>query len=309
MSVPAIKKKPIFCRARMRTEYPLYLMMLAPALVVFIYSYIPMAGILVAFMKYLPAKGFFGSKWVGMKNFETLFSMSNFGNVLANTVIIAVFKIVLGILVPVTVTLLLNDLSSQRYKKAVQTIIYMPHFISWVMLSSIFMKLLSGHGVVNQLLGALGIEPIIFLGDNRWFRFTLIFTHIWKEFGYGTIVYLAAVAGINAELYEAAEIDGAGHWQRMLHVTLPGIAPTIVMMSALSLGSVLNAGFDQVFNMYNPLVYETGDILDTLTYRMGFESGKFGLSTAAGLFKSLISAVLVILSYRIADKTVGYKIF
>ena len=139
MSVPAIKKKPIFCRARMRTEYPLYLMMLAPALVVFIYSYIPMAGILVAFMKYLPAKGFFGSKWVGMKNFETLFSMSNFGNVLANTVIIAVFKIVLGILVPVTVTLLLNDLSSQRYKKAVQTIIYMPHFISWVMLSSIFM--------------------------------------------------------------------------------------------------------------------------------------------------------------------------
>ena len=309
MSVPAIKKKPIFCRARMRTEYPLYLMMLAPALVVFIYSYIPMAGILVAFMKYLPAKGFFGSKWVGMKNFETLFSMSNFGNVLANTVIIAVFKIALGILVPVTVTLLLNDLSSQRYKKAVQTIIYMPHFISWVMLSSIFMKLLSGNGVVNQLLGALGIEPIIFLGDNRWFRFTLIFTHIWKEFGYGTIVYLAAVAGINAELYEAAEIDGAGHWQRMLHVTLPGIAPTIVMMSALSLGSVLNAGFDQVFNMYNPLVYETGDILDTLTYRMGFESGKFGLSTAAGLFKSLISAVLVILSYRIADKTVGYKIF
>ena len=293
----------------MKTEYPLYLMMLVPALIVFIYNYIPMGGISVAFMKYLPAKGFFGSKWVGLKNFNALFSMSNFIGVMENTIIIAVLKIVLGIVVPVTVTLMLNDLASQKYKKTIQTIIYMPHFISWVMLSSIFIKLLSGNGVVNQFLGMLGIEPIIFMGDNRWFRFTLIFTHVWKEFGYGTIVYLAAVAGIDPDLYEAAEIDGAGHWQRMLHVTLPGIAPTIVMMSALSLGNVLNAGFDQVFNMYNPLVYETGDILDTLTYRMGFESGNFGLSTAAGLFKSIISAILLILSYRIADKTVGYQIF
>lgn len=309
MSVPAIKKKPIFSKTRMRTEYPLYLMMLVPALLVFIYNYIPMAGILVAFMKYLPAKGFFGSNWIGMKNFTTLFKMENFTSVMENTIIIAVLKIVLGIVVPVTVTLMLNDLSNQKYKKSIQTIIYMPHFISWVMLSSIFIKLLSGNGVVNQLLGVFGVDPIIFMGDNRWFRFTLVFTHVWKEFGYKTIVYLAAVAGINVDLYEAAEVDGAGHWQRMLHVTLPGIAPTIVMMSALSLGNVLNAGFDQVFNMYNPLVYETGDILDTLTYRMGFESGNFGLSTAAGLFKSVISAVLLILSYRIADKTVGYKIF
>jgi putative aldouronate transport system permease protein len=309
VSVPMIHNKPVFSKARMKTEYPLYLMMMLPALLVFIYNYIPMAGILVAFMKYLPAKGFFGSKWVGLKNFTTLFKMANFGNVMENTIIIAVSKIVLGIIVPVTVTLMLNDLSRQKYKKTIQTIIYMPHFVSWVMLSSIFIKLLGGNGVVNQLLGHLGVEPIIFMGDNRWFRFTLIFTHIWKEFGYGTIVYLAAVAGINVELYEAAEIDGAGHWRQMLHVTLPGIAPTIVMMSALSLGNVLNAGFDQVFNMYNPLVYETGDILDTLTYRMGFDSGNFGLSTAAGLFKSIISAVLLILSYRIADKTVGYEIF
>lgn len=309
MSAPVLKKKPMFSKARLRTEYPLYLMMLVPAVIVFIYNYIPMAGISIAFMKYLPAKGFWGSKWVGLKNFTTLFKMANFVGVMENTIVIAVLKIVLGIVVPVTITLMLNDLSSQRYKKGIQTIIYMPHFISWVMLSSIFAKLLSGNGVVNQLLGILGVDPIIFMGDNQWFRFTLVFTHVWKEFGYGTIVYLAAVAGIDTELYEAAEIDGAGHWQRMLHVTLPGIAPTIVMMSALSLGNVLNAGFDQVFNMYNPLVYESGDILDTLTYRMGFESGNFGLSSAASLFKSLISAVLLIASYRIADKTVGYKIF
>jgi len=284
-------------------------MLLIPMLIVLIYSYIPMFGIVIAFMKYLPVKGLFGSKWVGLKNFETLFTMASFGTAFRNTLIIAILKIVLNILVPVIVTLLLNDLGSSKYKKTIQTIVYMPHFISWVMLASIFTKLLSGNGIVNKFLGIFGVDPIIFMGDNAWFRFTLVFTYVWKEFGYGTIVYLAAVTGIDVDLYEAAEMDGAGHWQRMLHVTLPGIAPTIVMMTALSLGNVLNAGFDQVFNMYNPLVYETGDIIDTLVYRMGFDSGNFGLSTAAGLFKSVISSILLIASYRIADKTTGYKIF
>ena len=284
-------------------------MLLLPIAIVIIYNYIPMFGVLISFMKYLPAKGIFRSKWVGLNNFRVLFTMPTFSQALGNTLIISVFKIVLNILVPVTITLLLNDLTSTKVKKTVQTIIYMPHFISWVMLSSIFIKLLSGNGVVNKFLGLFGVRPIIFMGDNKWFRFTLIFTYIWKEFGYGTIVYLAAVAGINADLYEAAEVDGAGHWQQMLHVTLPGIAPTVVMMTALSLGSVLNAGFDQVFNMYSPLVYETGDILDTLVYRMGFDNGNFGLSTAAGMFKSVISSVLLIMSYRIAYKTTGYRIF
>lgn len=307
-ALPASKKH-AFSRRRLKAEYPLYLMLLLPIAVVVIYNYIPMFGVLISFMKYLPAKGIFRSKWVGLNNFRVLFTMPTFSQALGNTLIISVFKIVLNILVPVTITLLLNDLTSTKVKKTVQTIIYMPHFISWVMLSSIFIKLLSGNGVVNKFLGLFGVRPIIFMGDNKWFRFTLIFTYIWKEFGYGTIVYLAAVAGINADLYEAAEVDGAGHWQQMLHVTLPGIAPTVVMMTALSLGSVLNAGFDQVFNMYSPLVYETGDILDTLVYRMGFDNGNFGLSTAAGMFKSVISSVLLIMSYRIAYKTTGYRIF
>ncbi len=307
-ALPASKKH-AFSRRRLKAEYPLYLMLLLPIAVVIIYNYIPMFGVLISFMKYLPAKGIFRSKWVGLNNFRVLFTMPTFSQALGNTLIISVFKIVLNILVPVTITLLLNDLTSTKVKKTVQTIIYMPHFISWVMLSSIFIKLLSGNGVVNKFLGLFGVRPIIFMGDNKWFRFTLIFTYIWKEFGYGTIVYLAAVAGINADLYEAAEVDGAGHWQQMLHVTLPGIAPTVVMMTALSLGSVLNAGFDQVFNMYSPLVYETGDILDTLVYRMGFDNGNFGLSTAAGMFKSVISSVLLIMSYRIAYKTTGYRIF
>lgn len=296
-------------RGRFRTEIPLYLMLLLPVVLTFIYSYLPMAGVLISFKKYLPAKGFFASKWVGWKNFETLFTMPTFTRAMLNTLVIATWKIALNVLVPVVFTLMLNELASLHYKKVVQTVVYLPHFISWVMLAGIFSKLLSGSGIVNKALGAVGIEPIIFLGDNKWFKFTLIFTDVWKEFGYGTIVYLAAVAGVNVDLYEAAEVDGAGHWKKMLHVTLPAIAPTIVMMLTLSLGNILNAGFDQVFNLYNSMVYESGDIIDTLVYRMGFNNGNFGLSTAAGLFKSAISSLLVVASYWAAYVTTGYRAF
>ena len=296
-------------RGRFRAEIPLYLMLLLPVVLTFIYSYLPMAGVLISFKKYLPAKGFFASKWVGWKNFETLFTMPTFTRALLNTLIIAIWKIALNVLVPVVFTLMLNEVASLHYKKVVQTVVYLPHFISWVMLAGIFSKLLSGSGIVNKALGAVGIEPIIFLGDNKWFKFTLIFTDVWKEFGYGTIVYLAAVAGVNVDLYEAAEVDGAGHWKKMLHVTLPAIAPTIVMMLTLSLGNILNAGFDQVFNLYNSMVYESGDIIDTLVYRMGFNNGNFGLSTAAGLFKSAISSLLVVASYWAAYITTGYRAF
>lgn len=296
-------------RRRFHTEIPLYLMLLLPVVLTFIYSYLPMAGVLISFKKYLPAKGFFASKWVGWKNFETLFTMPTFTRALLNTLIIAIWKIALNVLVPVVFTLMLNELASLHYKKVVQTVVYLPHFISWVMLAGIFSKLLSGSGIVNKALGAVGIEPIIFLGDNKWFKFTLVFTDVWKEFGYGTIVYLAAVAGVNVDLYEAAEVDGAGHWKKMLHVTLPAIAPTIVMMLTLSLGNILNAGFDQVFNLYNSMVYESGDIIDTLVYRMGFNNGNFGLSTAAGLFKSAISSLLVVASYWAAYVTTGYRAF
>ena len=296
-------------RGRFRTEIPLYLMLLIPVALTFIYSYIPMAGVLISFKKYLPAKGFFASKWVGWKNFETLFTMPTFTRAMLNTLVIATWKIALNVLVPVVFTLMLNELASLHYKKVVQTVVYLPHFISWVMLAGIFSKLLSGSGIVNKALGAVGIEPIIFLGDNKWFKFTLVFTDVWKEFGYGTIVYLAAVAGVNVDLYEAAEVDGAGHWKKMLHVTLPAIAPTIVMMLTLSLGNILNAGFDQVFNLYNSMVYESGDIIDTLVYRMGFNNGNFGLSTAAGLFKSAISSLLVVASYWAAYVTTGYRAF
>lgn len=305
----ARKKNRVFSLRRLKMDYPLYLMLALPVILLFIYSYIPMGGLVISFQKYLPAKGISGSKWIGLQNFKTLFGMPGFFRALKNTLTLSIWKIVLGIVVPVAFTLLLNEIRSSFVKRAVQTLIYLPHFISWVLLAGIFTKLLNSTGLVNKLIVALGGSPVIFLGDNKWFPFTLIFTHIWKEFGYGTIVYLAAVAGVNVDLYEAAAIDGAGHWKQMLHVTLPSIVPIIILMTALSIGNILNGGFDQVFNMYNPVVYETGDIIDTLVYRTGFDSGNFGLSTATGLFKSVVSCILVISSYKIAYKTSGYRVF
>ena len=303
------KSDHVLSARRLKMDWPLYLMMFIPVALVFVFNYIPMVGIVIAFEKYLPAKGILGSKWVGLKNFQTLFNMPGFFMALRNTLTMSIWKIVLGILVPVTFTLLLNEIANSFVKRGVQTLIYLPHFISWVLLAGIFTKLLSGSGIVNKLIVKLGGSPIIFLGDNKWFPFTIILTHIWKEFGYGTIVYLAAVAGVNTDLYEAAQIDGAGHWKQLLHVTLPSIVPIIILMSTLSLGNILNAGFDQVFNLYNSVVYESGDILDTLVYRIGFGSGQFGRSSAAGLFKSLVSAVLVVISYKVAYKTSGYRVF
>lgn len=299
----------ILSRRRLRMDYPLYLMLAPPVILLFIYSYIPMFGLVIAFQKYLPAKGIMGSKWIGLQNFKTLFGMPGFFRALRNTLTLSVWKIVLGIVVPVAFTLMLNEVRNSAVKRTVQTLIYLPHFISWVLLAGIFTKLLGGSGIVNKFLNQLGINSVIFMGDNKWFPFTLIFTHIWKEFGYGTIVYLAAVAGVNVDLYEAAAIDGAGHWKQMLHITLPSIVPIIILMTALSIGNILNAGFDQVFNMAKNVVLESGDIIDTLVYRTGFESGQFGLSTATGLFKSVISCILVISSYKIAYKTSGYRVF
>lgn len=299
----------VFSKRRLKMDWPIYIMLAIPVVLLFIFNYVPMFGILMAFEKYLPAKGIFGSKWVAWKNFNTLFTMPGFGLAIKNTLVMSIWKIVLGVLVPVTFTILLNEIANSFVKRGVQTLIYLPHFISWVLLAGIFTKLLSGTGMVNQIIKSLGGSPVIFLGDNKWFPFTIVFTHIWKEFGYGTIVYLAAVAGVNTDLYEAATIDGAGHWQQMLHVTLPSITPIIILMATLSMGNILNAGFDQVFNLYNTVVYESGDILDTLVYRIGFDHGNFGLASAAGLFKSGVSALLIVVSYKVAYKTSGYRVF
>ena len=294
-----------------KRQMPLHLMLLPGIIITFIFHYLPLAGLSIAFQKFNAAKGFQGNqKWVGLDNFAYIFALPNIWNVLQNTVTIADAKIILGLVVPVVVALMLNELQSRKLQRALQTIIYFPHFLSWIILATILADLLSPTtGLVNQMLNALGMDSIFFMGDNRYFQGTLIWTEVWKEFGYGTVVYMATITGIDPTLYEAAAIDGANRWQQTWHITLTGLRMIIILMMVLSLGNVLNAGFDQVFNMYSEVVYSSGDILDTLMYRVGLESAKFGPATAVGLLKSVISAVLVSVAYLIAEKGFSYQLF
>ena len=298
-------------RRRLKKELPLHLMMIPGLIIIAIFSYMPMAGLVIAFQRFIPAKGMFGDQqWIGLDNFRYLFKLPNFRTVVWNTVYIAGFKIILGLIVPIIVSLLLNEMRSRRLKKYVQTAIYLPHFLSWVVLGGIFIDILSpGDGIVNQLIVAMGGKPIFFLGSNDWFPFTLIMTETWKSFGYGTIVYLAAITSIDPTLYEAATVDGAGRFRRIWHVTLPGMMNVIVLMALLNIGNILNAGFDQVFNMYSAPVYQSGDIIDTFVYRIGMLDAQFGVATAVGLFKSVISMFFLSLSYWLAYKIADYRIF
>ncbi|NOU91247.1 ABC transporter permease subunit [Paenibacillus sp. LMG 31460] len=291
-------------------ELPLHAMILPSLILVIIFSYIPMVGIVIAFNKFSPVKGFFGSPWVGFDNFRYIFELPDTMQVIWNTVIIAGMKIVAGLVVPIIIALLLNEIRISFVKRGVQTLIYLPHFLSWIILGGILIDILSPtSGIVNQLLGYFGIEPVFFLGDNRWFRYVLVISDIWKEFGFSTIVYLAAITSVNPSLYEAAVIDGASRRQQTWHITLPGILPIILLVTTLSLGNVLNAGFDQVFTLYNATVYDTGDILDTLVYRTGVVDAQYSVSTAIGLFKSVVSLVFITVSYWLAYRFSNYRIF
>lgn len=298
-------------RARLKRELPLHLMLLPGVILVLIFCYVPMAGIVIAFQKFIPARGLFGNqKWIGMGNFEFIFSMPNAIPVIRNTVIIAVGKIIGGMVVPIVVSLLLNEVRRPRVKRSIQTIIYFPHFISWVVMAGIMVDLLSpSTGIVNMLIKALGLKPIFFLGSNATFQGTMIVTDVWKSFGFGTVIYLATITGIDPTLYEAAAIDGATRMRQTWHVTLPGMRMIIVLLTVINLGNVLNAGFDQIYNLYSPAVYETGDILDTFIYRIGLMDYQFGPATAMGLFKSVISMFLISTSYWVAWKFFDYRIF
>lgn len=286
-----------------------YHVMLIPAIIlVIIFNYIPLYGLIIAFEKYNPAMGF-GSPWVGWSNFEYLFRQPNFVRTIWNTLYIAVMKIVGGIIVPVIFSLLLNEVRSTAVKRTYQTVIYMPNFLSWVILAGVMIDLLSADGIVNTMLGLVGVGPVSFLGDNNIFPWTMIISDIWKTFGFGTVVYLAALTGIDPGLYEAAIVDGAKRWKQTIYITLPMLVPTIILMTVLSLGNVLNAGFDQIYNLYSPMVYKSGDIIDTYVYRLGIEQAQYSVGTAVGMFKSVISGILIASSYILADKLAGYRVF
>ncbi len=288
-----------------------HLMIWVPLLFILIFNYVPMAtGFSVAFKDYKPGLGIADSPWVGLKHFKNMFLTADAVRALRNTLIIAVMKIVGNLIVPVIFALLLNEVRVRWFKRVTQTITYLPYFLSWIILAGILTNILkTDGGLVNRAIVALGHEPVFFLGSNDTFRWTLVISDVWKNFGYNTIVYLAALTGIDPGLYEAAYMDGAGRWKQTLYVTLPGISMFVVLMTILAIGNVLNAGFDQVFNLYNVSVYETGDIIDTLVYRLGIQQQQYSFSTAVGLFKSLVSFVLIAGSNKLADRFAGYRVF
>jgi len=306
-----VKASDLRSGGRFRKELPFHLMLLPGVIIVFIYMYIPLSGLIIAFQKFIPAKGLFGNqKWIGWDNFIYLYNLPGAISALQNTVIISFFKIILHLIIPITISILLNEITHTGFRRTAQTLIYLPHFLSWIILGGILIDILSpSGGIFNRFLGLFGVEPIFFLGSNDYFRGTLIATDVWKEFGFNTIIYLAAITNIDPNQYEAATIDGANRFQKILYITLPNMRMIIVLMMVLSLGNVLNAGFDQVYNLYSKQVYSTGDILDTFIYRIGLLDAQFGVATAMGMFKSVVSTVFISVSYFCAYKFADYRIF
>ncbi|QKS59933.1 sugar ABC transporter permease [Paenibacillus barcinonensis] len=284
-------------------------MMIPGILFLLVFSYIPMVGVITAFQDYIPAKGMFGSEFVGLKHFIYMFKLPDIAQVVSNTLVIALGKILLGTLMAIIFSVLLNEIRIKTIKKSVQTIVYLPHFLSWVVLASVVVNMFSLDGIVNQILAFFGVQHINFLGSNTWFQPLIIGTDVWKEFGYSSIVYLAAITSIDPGLYEAAGMDGASWWRKVWHITLPGMLPIILLMGVMSLTNILSAGFDQIYNLYNPIVYESGDILDTYVYRIGLVGRQYSFGTAVGLFKSVIGIVLLLSANQLAKKYTDRKIF
>lgn len=282
-------------------DKPIYLILLPGIIYFVVFHYIPMYGAMIAFKDFKAALGIFGSKWVGLKNFIDFFNHPSFGLVLKNTLIISFYKIICGFPAPIILALLLNEVKQEAYKRTIQTISYLPHFLSWVVIGGLAAKMFSpSTGVINMLIKSLGFEPIYFMAEPAYFRTILVLSDIWKEIGWGSIIYLAALAGVDPQLYEAAIVDGASKWRQLWSITIPSIAPTIVIMFILRVGGVMNAGFEQIFMMYSPNVYAVSDIIDTFVYRIGLESAKYSLATAIGLFKSVIGFLLILITNRLS---------
>ena len=293
----AIKKENFFTRSfgEYKNNWPIFLM-IVPGLIYFIiFHYIPLYGVTIAFKDFKLLEGVMGSPWAGLKYFKMAFESVDFWNSFRNTMIISFLKLLFNFPAPILLALLLNEVRCMRFKKVVQTISYLPHFLSWVVFAGIITSFLSpSTGVVNLVIKSLGFEPIYFVADNEWFRPILVITAVWKEIGWGTIVYLAALGGVDMQLYEAATIDGASKWKQTIHVTLPAITPTIVVMFIFAVGAIVNDDFDQIYNMYNPAVYKTGEVISTYIYKIGLEGMQYSLATAIGLFKNIIAIVLIV---------------
>jgi putative aldouronate transport system permease protein len=285
--------------------------MFVPAVIVYlVFCYTPMYGIIIAFKDYKIMAGILKSEWVGLDNFNRAIGNPDFFRVFGNTLIISTYKLLFGFPAPIILALCLNELRNVFFKKTVQTISYMPHFISWVVLGGIFINFFSpSTGIINYLIKASGGKPINFLADIRWFRTVLVTSSIWKGMGWSSVIYLAAISGVNTEMYDSAAIDGAGRFKQIIHITLPSITQVIVIQFIFAVGSIVGDDFDQIFNLYNATVYSVGDVLSTYVYRQGLEQMKYSYSTAVGLFRMSIAFVLILLTNTAAKRVSDYGLW
>ncbi|WP_420832488.1 ABC transporter permease [Paenibacillus periandrae] len=288
----------------------LYLLSLPGILYFVVFKYIPLAGSMMAFQNYSIFEGIWKSEWVGLANFQRMFEFADFWRILKNTLAIGVYTLVFGFPIPIILALMMNELRNQLYKRFVQTAVYLPHFLSWVVVGGIVIEILSPtHGVVNHVLAWFGQEPIYFMGEDSHIRTIIVSSGIWRDAGWSTIIYLAAMSGINPDLYEAAQMDGATRWRQTISITIPSIMTTITILFLLQIGNFLDLGFERVFVFLNPLTNSNGDILDTYIYRVGLIQREYSYTTAIGLFKSVIGFVLIVTANTFSKRVTGEGLY
>lgn len=284
----------------------IYVILLPVVLYYFIFQYLPIGGNLIAFQKFSLTKGIQGSKWIGLDNFKTFLSTYNFWNLMRNTLLISVYNMAVNFPAGIILALLLNEVRNLKFKKLVQTVTYMPHFISAVVICSMVLIFLSSEGMINGIVGLFGVGPISFMTRAGYFRTIYVVMNLWQSVGWNSIIFIAAIAGIDQEVYEAAVIDGAGRWKQAIHVTLPGIAETIVLLLIMNIGQILSVGYEQILLLYNPTIYETADVISTYVYRRTLiEGGNYGYSTAISMFNSIINLILLVSANKISRKVSG----
>ena len=308
-SAHVVTPKPAPLLKRIKKHHALLIMMLPALLYYIFFRYVPMYGVVIAFKDFNMRKGILGSPWAGFKYFDQMFSGYSFRSVFFNTLILGLMKLIIGFPIPILFALLLNEVRAVRFKKTVQTVSYLPHFLSWVVLGSVFIQFFSFSGPVNSLLSAMGFSKIGFFIDPEWFRVTVLITHIWKTFGWSSIVYIAAITSVDPQIVEAAVIDGATRIQRIRYIILPSIASVVTVMLILAAGDIIKDDFDQIFNLYNPAVYSTGDVLGTYSYRQGIVQTNFSYSTAVDLFRNVISLILVVITNQFARRVNDYSLW
>ncbi|WP_127582919.1 ABC transporter permease [Paenibacillus koleovorans] len=292
-----------------KDKWVLFIIMLPGMLHFLVFKYIPLTGNMIAFQDYNLFKGVWSSPWVGFQHFQTMFTYEEFFQILRNTIAFSFMSILFGFPAPLVLALLLNEVRKMWIKRPIQTLLYLPHFLSWVIVGGIFINLLARDGIINTMLGWFGVSPIDFITEPEYFRGIVVSISIWKEVGWGTIIYLAALAGINPHLYEAAVVDGAGRWKQIWHITLPTLWPVIIVLFLLRIGSVLESNVEQILIFLNPLVRDVGEVVDTYVYRVGLQRSQFSFTTAIGMFQSIVGLCLIAAVNTLSKKTTGESIY